>query len=151
MGKIFENLAVSSQTRANPRVATHCRSMRRQRVTRAKRPAKWPRFDRVKRPKKGFDRSVDSPVELHFDFCFQQNAYGGWVGVLRDAGRGLWRAERAYRRDRRNRPSSPSSRGIGKSKSSPLMNADDTNQESVIGRIARWLWFPLPSAPLVSL
>jgi hypothetical protein len=31
-------------------------------------------------------------------------------------------------------PKSPSSHGIGKSKSSPLMNADDTNQESVIGK-----------------
>jgi hypothetical protein len=33
----------------------------------------------AKTAKKGFDRSVDRSVELHFDFCFQQNAYGGWV------------------------------------------------------------------------
>jgi len=33
----------------------------------------------VKNGKKGFDRSVDRPVELHFGFCFQQNVYGGWV------------------------------------------------------------------------
>jgi hypothetical protein len=31
-------------------------------------------------------------------------------------------------------PKSPSSHGIGKSKSSPLMNAADTDQESVIGK-----------------
>src|SRR5690349_8032215 len=42
-------------------------------------------------------------VELHFDFCFQQNAHGGWVRGLRYIGRGLWRAKRAYRRERRNR------------------------------------------------
>jgi hypothetical protein len=33
----------------------------------------------AKNAKTGFDRSVDRPVELHFTFCFQQNAYGGWV------------------------------------------------------------------------
>ena len=27
-------------------------------------------------------------VELHFDFCFQQNAYGGWGRGLKDTGRG---------------------------------------------------------------
>jgi len=25
---------------------------------------------------------------LHFDFCFQQNAYGGWGRGLKDTGRG---------------------------------------------------------------
>jgi hypothetical protein len=33
----------------------------------------------LKNGKTGFDRSVDRTVELGFDFCFQQNAYGGWV------------------------------------------------------------------------
>jgi hypothetical protein len=32
-----------------------------------------------KNAKKGFDRSVDRSVELGFDLCFQQNAYGGWA------------------------------------------------------------------------
>jgi hypothetical protein len=31
----------------------------------------------MKNGKKGFDRSVDRPVELHFAFYFQQNVYGG--------------------------------------------------------------------------
>jgi hypothetical protein len=31
-----------------------------------------------KNAKKGFDRSVDSAVELGLGVCFQQNAYGGW-------------------------------------------------------------------------
>jgi len=35
-------------------------------------------IEALKNGKKGFDRSVDRPVELRFDFCFQQNAYGGW-------------------------------------------------------------------------
>jgi hypothetical protein len=30
-----------------------------------------------KNGKKGFDRSVDRSVELHFRFCFQQKCYGG--------------------------------------------------------------------------
>jgi hypothetical protein len=30
----------------------------------------------------------DRSVELHFDFCFQQNAYGGWGPWLRVIGRG---------------------------------------------------------------
>jgi hypothetical protein len=34
---------------------------------------------RLKNVEKGFDRSVDRPVELGFGVCFQQNAYGGWV------------------------------------------------------------------------
>jgi hypothetical protein len=34
-------------------------------------------IEALKSEKKGFDRSVDCPVELHFGFCFQQNAYGG--------------------------------------------------------------------------
>jgi hypothetical protein len=33
----------------------------------------------LKNTKRGFDRSVDSPFELGFDLCFQQNVYGGWV------------------------------------------------------------------------
>jgi len=32
-----------------------------------------------KTTEKSFDSSVDSSVELHFTFCFQQNAMGGWV------------------------------------------------------------------------
>jgi hypothetical protein len=32
----------------------------------------------------------DRSVELHFDFCFQQNVYGGWGRGLKDTGRGLW-------------------------------------------------------------
>jgi hypothetical protein len=36
-------------------------------------------IEALKNGKKGFDRSVDRSVELGFDFCFQQNAYGGWV------------------------------------------------------------------------
>ena len=40
---------------------------------------KWSLIEGLKSEKKGFDRSVDSSVELGFDFCFQQNAYGGWV------------------------------------------------------------------------
>jgi hypothetical protein len=35
-------------------------------------------IEALKNGKKGFDRSVDSSVELGSDFCFQQNAYGGW-------------------------------------------------------------------------
>jgi hypothetical protein len=56
-----------------------------------------------KNGKKGFDRSVDSSVELGFGLCFQQIVYGGVGRWLRDAGRGLWRAKRAYRRNRRDR------------------------------------------------
>jgi hypothetical protein len=33
----------------------------------------------LKNGKKAFDSSVDRPFELGFGFCFQQNAYGGWV------------------------------------------------------------------------
>jgi hypothetical protein len=36
-------------------------------------------IEALKSGKKDFDRSVDRSVELGFDFCFQQNAYGGWV------------------------------------------------------------------------
>jgi hypothetical protein len=35
-------------------------------------------IEAMKNGKKGFDRSVDRSVELHFGFCFQQSAYGGW-------------------------------------------------------------------------
>jgi hypothetical protein len=37
------------------------------------------RIEALKNEKKGFDRSVDRTVELGFDFCFQQDGYGGWV------------------------------------------------------------------------
>ena len=33
----------------------------------------------AKTTEKGFDRSVDRAVELHFDFCLQQNGMGGGV------------------------------------------------------------------------
>jgi hypothetical protein len=65
----------------------------------------------------------DRSVELHFGFCFQQNAYGGWGRGLRDTGRGL--------------QESPESRVIADiardrdSKTSPRMNSDDTDQESL--------------------
>jgi hypothetical protein len=36
-------------------------------------------IEALKSGKKDFDRSVDRSVELGFDFCFQQNTYGGWV------------------------------------------------------------------------
>jgi len=35
-------------------------------------------IEAVKNVKKGFDRSVDSTVELGLSFCFQQSVYGGW-------------------------------------------------------------------------
>jgi len=50
-----------------------------QRVTRVKKTSKLTPGGWQKRWKKGFDRSVDRSVELHFGFCFQQNAQGGWV------------------------------------------------------------------------
>jgi hypothetical protein len=55
----------------------------------------------LKNGKKGFDRSVDSSVELWFGFCFQQNAYGG--GGLAE-GRRQWVARIAgIARDRKGK------------------------------------------------
>jgi hypothetical protein len=81
--KIFDNkqLANSNWQLASlaPRsfqgVATLCRPDSKNEKTRLK----LSRIEALKSGKKGFDRSVDCPVELHFGFCFQQNAYGGWV------------------------------------------------------------------------
>jgi hypothetical protein len=81
--KIFENLAFSRQHSAISRqpkrklqpVATLCRSDSKNEQTRLKLSL----IEALKSGKKGFDRSVDRSVELGFDFCFQQNAYGGWV------------------------------------------------------------------------
>jgi hypothetical protein len=52
--------------------------------------------------------------------CLQQELKKGRVGVARRA-----------RRNRRHRTSSP---GIGKSKTLPLINTDDTDQKSMIGK-----------------
>jgi len=52
-------------------------------------------IEALKSGKKSFDRSVDSPVELHFTFCFQQNLWG--VGQwLRNAGRGSQKSTRSH-------------------------------------------------------
>jgi hypothetical protein len=56
------------------RFATLCRPDSKNEKTRLKLTA----IEALKNGKKDFDRSVDSSVELRFDFCFQQNAYGGW-------------------------------------------------------------------------
>jgi hypothetical protein len=40
---------------------------------------KLSRIEALKNGKKGFDRSVDSSVELGFGVCFQQSSMGGWV------------------------------------------------------------------------
>jgi hypothetical protein len=78
---------------------------------------------RAKTTEKGFRPFGHRSVELHFGFCFQQNAYGGWGRGLKDTGRGL--------------QESPESRVIADiardrdSKTSPRMNSDDTDQESL--------------------
>ena len=33
---------------------------------------------KAKKDKKGLRQPFDSPFELRFDLCFQQNVYGGW-------------------------------------------------------------------------
>jgi hypothetical protein len=51
------------------------------------RPDSWKRkkglkltaIEALKNGKKGFDRSVDRSVELHFGLCFQQRRMGGGV------------------------------------------------------------------------
>jgi len=58
-------------------------------------------------------------VELGFDFCFQQNVYGGWGRGLKDTGRGLqaspWSPEsHVIARDRK-----------GKGKTLPRINTDE--------------------------
>jgi hypothetical protein len=75
LGSIFDNQhsAISAQHSAN-QFATLCRPDSKNEKTRLKLTA----IEALKNGKKGFDRSVDSSVELGFDFCFQQNAYGGW-------------------------------------------------------------------------
>ena len=74
--KIFENLALSSQPKRKLQpVATLCRPDSKNEKTRLKMSL----IGALKNGEKGFDRSVDSSVEFGFDFCFQQNAYGGWV------------------------------------------------------------------------
>jgi hypothetical protein len=74
--KIFENLAFSRQPKRKLQpVATLCRPDSKNEKTRLKLSL----IEALKSGKKGFDRSVDCPVELHFGFCFQQSAYGGWV------------------------------------------------------------------------
>jgi hypothetical protein len=74
--KIFENLAFSRQPKRKLQpVATLCRPDSKNEKT----TLKLSRIEALKNGKKGFDRSVDRTVELRFDFCFQQNAYGGWV------------------------------------------------------------------------
>jgi hypothetical protein len=47
-----------------------------------------------KNGKKGFDKTVDRPVEWHFGLCFQQIVYGGVGPWLKDTGRGLAREAR---------------------------------------------------------
>ncbi|HEY2117514.1 MAG TPA: hypothetical protein VGJ51_20600 [Candidatus Angelobacter sp.] len=50
-------------------VATLCRPDSKNEKTRLKLSL----IEALKNGKKWFDSSVDSPFELHFDFCFQQN------------------------------------------------------------------------------
>src|SRR5215472_11845929 len=82
-------------------------------------------IEALKNGKKALRPVGHRSVELGFGFCFQQNAYGG-VGLwLRDAGRGPWRAKRAYRRNRRDRRH----RRNRKSKTSPRIHTDDTDRK----------------------
>jgi len=80
----------------------------------------------AKTTEKGLRPFGDRSVELHFTFCFQQNAMGGGGRGLKDTGRGP--------------QESPESRVIAdiardrKSKTSPRMNSDGTDQKSVIGK-----------------
>jgi len=53
-----------------------------------KRRLKLGRIGPLKNTKKGFDRSVDRPVELHFGVCFQQRSIGGWGLWLRTQAEG---------------------------------------------------------------
>jgi hypothetical protein len=76
----------------------------------------------AKTTEKGLWPFGDRSVELHFGFCFQQNAYGGWGRGLRDAGRGT-------QKDRVIGTSGD--RVIGKTRTSPQMNIDYTDQESL--------------------
>jgi hypothetical protein len=81
--KIFDNkqLANSNWQLASlaPRsfqgVATLCRPDSRNEKTRLK----LSRIEPLKNGKKGLRPFGHRTVELGFDFCFQQNAYGGWV------------------------------------------------------------------------
>src|SRR6478609_4641258 len=67
--------ALSSQPKRKLQpVATLCRPDSKNEKTRLKLSL----IGALKNGKKGFDRSVDSSVELGFGFCFQQNTYGGW-------------------------------------------------------------------------
>jgi hypothetical protein len=74
--------------------------------------------------KNGFDRPVDRSVELHLSLCLQQNGYPRVGGGLRDAGRGLAREARLS-------PTSPTSRVIGKQKTTEARG--DTENGPKIG------------------
>jgi hypothetical protein len=79
--EIFENqqLAISKWQIARKTqrlgVATLCRPDSKNEKTRLK----LSRVEALKNEKEGFRPFGDRSVELGFGFCFQQNAYGGWV------------------------------------------------------------------------